>query len=101
MPAPETPGEGSHRSRPVQLSLWRMEAILEDLGRQATRLHERWDLAAVVRLQRLLRELAALSDGQVRRSAAELEALLLGEEAEASALCEKVEALVALFRGQT
>ncbi len=64
-------------------------------------LRERMELigeSEAIRLHRLVEELALLIDGSGRVAidewATELEALLLGGEAEASALCERIEALI-------
>ena len=65
---------------------------------QARRVRETWQAGEAARLRVLAGQLAALAEGAGRsaiiRSAAELEAVLLAEEAEASAMCEKIEALI-------
>ena len=71
-----------------------LDKIIDELERGVDKLGERWQAAAAQRLRRLARELAEATDAEVRDSAIALESMLLGEEAETSALCEKVEALI-------
>ena len=77
---------------------WSPRRRLENLVGQ---LRERMELigeSEAIRLHRLVEELALLVDGSGRIAidewTAELETLLLAGEAEASALCERIEALI-------
>ena len=76
----------------------RMENLLDQLQVQTRRVRETWQAGEAARLRVLAGQLTALAEGAGRsaiiRSAAELEAVLLAEEAEASAMCEKIEALI-------
>jgi hypothetical protein len=76
----------------------RMENLLDQLQAQTRRVRETWQAGEAARLRVLAGQLASLAEGAghsaISRSAAELEAVLLAEEAEASAMCEKIEALI-------
>ena len=76
----------------------RMENLLDQLQVQTRRVRDTWQAGEAARLRILAGQLAALADDSghdvISHSAAELEAVLLAEEAEASALCEKIEALI-------
>jgi hypothetical protein len=76
----------------------RMENLLDQLQVQTRRVRDTWQAGEAARLRVLAGQLAALADGSghdvISTSAAELEAVLLAEEAEATALCEKIEALI-------
>jgi hypothetical protein len=75
-----------------------MENLLEQLQVQTTRVRDTWQAGEAARLRVLAGQLASLAEGAghsvISRTAAELEAVLLAEEAEASAMCEKIEALI-------
>ncbi len=81
----------------------RIDEILEALRAHGERLRETWQQGEAGRLALLAGELRVLAgdsdDAAMVRSAAELEAMLLAEEAETSAMCEKVESLIQLCRG--
>lgn len=87
---PRGPGEASVDRR--------MENLLDELQVQTRRVRDTWQSGEAVRLRILAGELAALASGagrgDISSSAAELEAVLLAEEAEASALCERIEDLI-------
>ena len=76
----------------------RMENLLDQLQLQTRRVRDTWQAGEAARLRILAGQLAAMAEGNghdvISDSAAELEAVLLAEEAEASALCEKIEALI-------
>ena len=76
----------------------RMENLLEQLQVQTGRVRDTWQAGEAARLRVLAGQLAALAEGAghsaISQSAAELESVLLAEEAEASAMCEKIEALI-------
>lgn len=71
-----------------------LDQIVDELLRHADKLSKRWETSAAQRLRRLARQLSKATDAEVRESAIALESILLSEEAEASALAEKVEALI-------
>lgn len=75
-----------------------MENLLDQLQLQTRRVRDTWQAGEAARLRVLAGQLAALAEGSdhgvIGRTAAELEAVLLAEEAEASALCERIEALI-------
>ena len=75
-----------------------IESILEQLHAQTKSLGEIWYAGEADQLRNLAGQLAALagasSSADIRDYAMELEALLLGEEAEASAICERIEYLI-------
>ena len=79
-----------------------IENLLDQLQAQTKRLRDTWEAGEGSRLRLLVGQLASLTQGQgsavISHSAAELEALLLAEEAEASAMCERVEALIGQCR---
>jgi len=75
-----------------------MENLLEQLQVQTGRVRDTWQAGEASRLRVLAGQLASLAEGAghsaIIQSAAELEAVLIAEEAEASAMCEKIEALI-------
>jgi hypothetical protein len=71
-----------------------LDKMVDELIRHTDKLRKRWETSASQRLRRLAREFAKATDAEVRDSAVALESMLLSEEAEASALAEKVEALI-------
>ncbi|MHC4427907.1 MAG: hypothetical protein ACYS0D_04795 [Planctomycetota bacterium] len=71
-----------------------LNKMVDELVRHTDKLRKRWETSAAQRLRRLARELSKATDAEVRESAIALESMLLSEEAEASALAEKVEALI-------
>jgi len=85
--------EGTNPSPGLQI-----ENILGQLHAQTKSLGEIWDAGEADQLRNLAGQLAALagasSSDDIREYAMELEALLLGEEAEASAICERIEFLI-------
>ncbi|MHC4218935.1 MAG: hypothetical protein ACYSU7_10830 [Planctomycetota bacterium] len=76
----------------------RLDNLLEALRVQTRQVRDTWQAGEAARLRVLAGQLASLADGAgngaISRSAEELEAVLLAEEAEASAMCEKIEALI-------
>ena len=84
---------------PVDLSpAKQMEDLLDQLHARTRLVRDTWHASEAARLKILARQLALLTEGSgsesIRESAAELEAVLLAEEAEASAMCERVESLI-------
>ncbi len=75
-----------------------IENILDQLHAQTKSLGEIWHAGEADHLRNLAGQLAALagssSSAAIREYAMELEALLMGEEAEASAICERIEYLI-------
>ena len=75
-----------------------MENLLNQLQAQTRRVRDTWEAGEIVGLRILANELAALAEGAgvnaISESAAQIEAVLLAEEAEASAMCEKIESLI-------
>ncbi len=75
-----------------------MENLLDQLQVQTRRVRDTWQAGEAARLRILAGQLGSVASGAghgiVSRLAAELEAVLLAEEAEASAMCEKIEALI-------
>ncbi len=88
--------------RPASAVLHRLENLLGQLQGHSSKIHDRWQAGEVAQLKLLagqLKSLTSESDHRlIREMADELDSLLLGEEAEASALCEKIEALIQLCR---
>ena len=76
----------------------RIENLLDQLQLQTKRVRDTWEAGEAARLRILAGELASLADGSghatISESAGELEAMLIAEEAEASAMCERIEALI-------
>ena len=79
-----------------------IENLLDQLQAQTRRLRDMWEAGEASRLRLLAGQLASVAEGQgdaaVSDSAAELEAMLVAEEAEASAMCERVEELIGQCR---
>ena len=79
-------------------SLERLEGLLGELEDRTKAIRENWQSGEEARLSLLAGRLKALApgcgDALIGRSVADLEALLLAEEAEASAICDKLEALI-------
>ena len=75
-----------------------IDDLLARLHTQTKSIGETWNAGETARLRILASQLAALAEGSgdqgIRESAAEIEAVLFAEEAEASAVCEKIEALI-------
>ncbi len=75
-----------------------IENLLDQLHAQTRSLGEIWHAGEADQLRNLAGQLAALagasSSADIREYAMELEALLMGEEAEASAICERIEYLI-------
>jgi hypothetical protein len=67
----------------------RMENLLEQLQVQTRRVRDTWQAGEAARLRVLAGQLASLAEG-----AGHSAIVLLAEEAEASAMCEKIEALI-------
>jgi hypothetical protein len=76
----------------------RMENLLDRLQEQTKRVRDTWHAGEAARLRILAGQLASMAQGSgcaaISESASEIEAVLLAEEAEASAMCEKIEALI-------
>ncbi len=99
MTSKDAPNDGGRGGRPSDLSPARqLENLLEQLERRTRFVRETWHAGEASRLKMLAGQLASLAEGSgnaaICESAAELESLLLAEEAEASAICERVEALI-------
>jgi hypothetical protein len=77
-----------------------IENLLDQLQAQTRRLRDLWDAREASQLRILAGQLsqAAEGDAAISGSAAEIEAMLLAEEAEAAAMCERVEALIGQCR---
>jgi hypothetical protein len=75
-----------------------IEILLEKLQEQTSSLGDIWHAGEADQLRNLAGQLAALarapSGAQIREYAMELESLLMAEEAEASAICERIEYLI-------
>ncbi len=75
-----------------------IENLLEKLQVQTKSLGEIWHAGEADHLRNLAGQLAALagtsSGADIREYAMELESLLMAEEAEASAICERIEYLI-------
>src|SRR5262245_12699149 len=98
----ERPGK-PRKPGPTDLSPRRqIENLLDQLQAQTRRLRDMWDAGEASRLRMLAGQLASAAQGEgndaISGSAAELEAMLLAEEAEAAAMCERVEALIGQCR---
>ena len=76
----------------------RIENLLDQLLAQTKSVGDAWREGEASRLRLLAGQLAAMADGSGRSSlgewAQELNTLLLAEDAEVSATCEKIEALI-------
>ncbi len=79
-------------------SVHRVDELLNDLQAHARAIRESWHAGETARLKTLAGRLASLAEGSgdraVAEMAAEMEAVLLAEEAESSALCERIEELI-------
>ena len=75
-----------------------IEILLEKLQEQTSSLGDIWHAGEADRLRNLAGQLAALarapSGAEIREYAMELESLLMAEEAETSAICERIEYLI-------
>jgi len=75
-----------------------IETLLDQLHTQTRSIGEVWHAGETARLRVLAGQLSALAEGSgnqgICESAAEIEAVLHAEEAEASAVCERIEALI-------
>ncbi len=75
-----------------------IENLLDQLHAQTKSIGETWHAGQNARLRILAGQLAALAEGSgnqgICESTAEIEAVLHAEEAEASAVCERIEALI-------
>ena len=80
----------------------RLENLLGQLQGHSNNIHDLWQAGEAAQLKLLAGQLKSLtceSDHRlIGEMADELDSLLLGEEAEVSALCEKIEALIHLCR---
>ena len=85
--------EGMHQYPASQI-----ENLLDQIHAQTRSLGEIWHAGEADQLRNLAGQLAALagssSSAGIREYAMELESLLLGEEAETSAICERIEHLI-------
>ncbi len=83
------------RRRP---SIHRIDELLNELQAHAKAIRESWHAGETARLKTLAGRLASLAEGSGNRAitemAGEMEAVLLAEEAEASAMCERIEELI-------
>lgn len=72
--------------------------MLDEIEKQSQAVRESWQAGEAARLRMLAGQLAALAEGtgdtDVSELAAELEAVLIAEEAEASSMCERIESLI-------
>lgn len=99
--SPEEPPSGDGRDHEVpDLSPGkRMENLLGQLREQARNVREAWRAGEESRLRVLVNQLASTAEGTGHRAisemAADLEQMLLAEEAETSAMCERIEQLIA------
>ena len=75
-----------------------IEILLDKLQEQTRSLGDIWHAGEADQLRNLAGQLAALarapSGAEIREYAMELESLLMAEEAEASAICERIEYLI-------
>ena len=83
----------------------RIESLLDQLLAQTKSVGDSWREGEASRLRMLAGQLSAVADGSGESSicewAEELETLLLAEDAEVSATCEKIEALILQCRNAT
>lgn len=83
------------RRRPTAEGL---EKLLGELQEHTRNIGDSWQSGESARLRMLAGQLASLAAGSgnaaVSELAAELESMLIAEEAEASAICERVESLI-------
>lgn len=81
-----------------QPSTSQIEILLEKLQEQTSSLGEIWHAGEADQLRNLAGQLAALANASsgpdIREYAMQLESLLMAEEAEASAICERIEYLI-------
>jgi hypothetical protein len=75
-----------------------VDRMLDEIEKQAGTVRESWQAGEAARLRVLAGQLASLAEGTgneaVGALAAELESMLVAEEAEASAMCERIEDLI-------
>jgi hypothetical protein len=77
----------------------RLEALLGKLREQSHRFRDGWQAGEASRVDAIAGQVGEVARGGANPVIAkELEAMLLQEEAETSAMCEKVEALIQLCR---
>ena len=86
----------------------RIENLLDQLLAQTKSVGDSWQEGEASRLRLLAGQLSAMANGSdgsgessIREWAQELEALLFAEDAEVSATCEKIEALILQCRNAT
>ena len=81
-----------------QPSASQIEILLGKLQEQTSSLGDIWHAGEADQLRNLAGQLSALarapSGAEIREYAMELESLLMAEEAEASAICERIEYLI-------
>ena len=91
---PNKKSDGAPEGSPTR----QMEKLLDQLQERTALVRESWQAGEAARLRMLTGQLASLAEGSgneaVTETAAELESVLLAEEAEASAMCERIEALI-------
>ena len=82
-----------------------IENLLEKLLAQVNSVGNSWREGEASRLRVLVGQLGAMADGSgtssICEAAGDLDALLLAEDAEVSATCEKIEALILQCRNAT
>ncbi|MCH8164598.1 MAG: hypothetical protein IH889_03210 [Planctomycetes bacterium] len=87
-----------HNKEPLEPAGDHIDRRLNDLQAQTQLIRESWQAGEMVQLRILASQLTSLAEGAghagIGESAADLEAVLFAEEAEASAICEKIEALI-------
>jgi hypothetical protein len=91
-----------HRASQGAPVLLEIERLIEELGRHGAHLRGAWKGGEAGRLAELLgrvREPGRHDESKaIRTIGAELDAMLLAQEAETSAVCEKIEALIRICR---
>ena len=79
-------------------TLAQLERLLDELNEKMNKIRQSWGSGELDRLRILAGQLSTAAKGSGNRlmteSATELESVLLAEESETSAVCEKVEALI-------
>ena len=99
MPSSKPPGDDKPQPEPSPLSPGRrIENLLEQLQAQTHAVRDTWKAGESARLRILAAQLTSVVEGKSNAKfsefADELEQVLLAEEAEASAICERIEELI-------
>jgi hypothetical protein len=95
-------GAGGSGGRGPTSAIRRLEELLGKLRENSRRFRDEWQAGETTRVEAIAGQVSEAARREANPViATELEAMLLQEEAETSAMCEKVEALIQLCRRKT